>query len=540
MIKNQNYPSEIVTGLRALSHPAALLSIVLLLLNDHYFKSAYPSALTGKLSDFAGLFFFPFLLALILSLLSDRLNLPPRTNASAAFTITGLWFTAIKILPGANRATENLVAWLTGKPAQIILDPTDLIALLSLLAAWRLWEKQAQRPPQPVHRRTALLAISLAVFGTLATSRMDLPPTRVAVQDGVIYISDDWLSGFETSADGGETWIRYREYTGDKFDLTDSLEVLLQEEVLFPKKVCTAFPIRTCYRTNADLFIEKSLDGEKTWETAWQISAGRREFMKRSEFFSLYLFSSGADLSIRDLEVLEIEDSHRLIAALGDEGILIYYPDGAWQRLSSIGGSPTQMKISVFTDFATFGIESLIITTITIIIFARLSKSLKEKYGYVSSEKPAKRNHWFVTLLIFGFLLILMAITFTKGLLFVFLIKYILANSVFQLIVLWSIIGYGYMKNWRGHFTHIKNRQLEKSWVGIVIYANLVFFVSLLPLALWGYAVIDSYEIALGISIAILLTSLTLGWIKLRNQIFLIAPYQSDSNPPSPRPPSTP
>jgi len=50
-------------ALRCLRHPATLISISLLLFNDHVLKIAAPSPLTGKLSDFAGLFFFPFLLA---------------------------------------------------------------------------------------------------------------------------------------------------------------------------------------------------------------------------------------------------------------------------------------------------------------------------------------------------------------------------------------------------------------------------------------------------------------------------------------------
>ena len=41
--------------LRAFRHPAILLSIATLLLNDHLFKTLTPSWATGKISDFAGL-----------------------------------------------------------------------------------------------------------------------------------------------------------------------------------------------------------------------------------------------------------------------------------------------------------------------------------------------------------------------------------------------------------------------------------------------------------------------------------------------------
>ena len=48
-----------------LLHPAMLLAIVVLVLNDHALKGWAPGVVSGKLSDFAGLCFFPaFLQAL--------------------------------------------------------------------------------------------------------------------------------------------------------------------------------------------------------------------------------------------------------------------------------------------------------------------------------------------------------------------------------------------------------------------------------------------------------------------------------------------
>jgi hypothetical protein len=47
-----------------LLHPFFLLSLFLLIANDHWWKHSYPSALTGKISDFAGVFVFAvFLIA---------------------------------------------------------------------------------------------------------------------------------------------------------------------------------------------------------------------------------------------------------------------------------------------------------------------------------------------------------------------------------------------------------------------------------------------------------------------------------------------
>ncbi len=45
--------------LRILASPLFILFLVLLLVNDFYLKGAFHNALTGKLSDFSGLFIFP-------------------------------------------------------------------------------------------------------------------------------------------------------------------------------------------------------------------------------------------------------------------------------------------------------------------------------------------------------------------------------------------------------------------------------------------------------------------------------------------------
>jgi hypothetical protein len=88
--------STLSISLRALHHPITILSIGVLLLNDHILKTLSPNAVTGKLSDFAGLFFFPFLLTTFLSLPLERLRLSSRLIAAFAFSSTAIWFSLIK------------------------------------------------------------------------------------------------------------------------------------------------------------------------------------------------------------------------------------------------------------------------------------------------------------------------------------------------------------------------------------------------------------------------------------------------------------
>ena len=57
---------------RALLHPVTLCSIFLLVLNDHMLKELFPGFITGKLSDVAGMIFFPIVLAAFIQMLFPK------------------------------------------------------------------------------------------------------------------------------------------------------------------------------------------------------------------------------------------------------------------------------------------------------------------------------------------------------------------------------------------------------------------------------------------------------------------------------------
>ena len=63
-------------AVRALASPGFVLALVVLVLNDHVLKQAYPGWVTGKLSDVAGLVVAPLLLAVPLTLLRVPRALP--------------------------------------------------------------------------------------------------------------------------------------------------------------------------------------------------------------------------------------------------------------------------------------------------------------------------------------------------------------------------------------------------------------------------------------------------------------------------------
>jgi hypothetical protein len=157
-------------------HPLWVVSLAILIANDHYFKSAgiLPGWLTGKLSDFAGLLVAPAVLAAALFVSTRRGVVLAHAAVAAVFAV-------IKIAPAAARAFEALAA-LTPFPWRITVDPTDLIALPMVAASYLVlvpimegaWGEPARRAPkapsvplaEPIAERALLMIGSIACMAT--------------------------------------------------------------------------------------------------------------------------------------------------------------------------------------------------------------------------------------------------------------------------------------------------------------------------------------------------------------------------------------
>lgn len=129
-------------------HPACLSALALLGINDWWLKSAYPGAITGKLSDFAGLFFFPILLFALLEITRHLLRRPWLASVSElrlSCVLTGAVFAAINSSGACAASYVHFMRGLWGFVLQTsmisinhTLDPSDLVALLALFPAYRL------------------------------------------------------------------------------------------------------------------------------------------------------------------------------------------------------------------------------------------------------------------------------------------------------------------------------------------------------------------------------------------------------------------
>ncbi len=126
--------------------PPFVLSIAVLLLNDHVLKAQVGGPVTGKLSDFAGLFAVPFVVAAVVEAAGrGRLRCSSRAFALIA-VITGVVFAAVKLDSHARSLAANVgsvARWpldlLAGRsdPSPIVITPdaTDVVAVVALVAA---------------------------------------------------------------------------------------------------------------------------------------------------------------------------------------------------------------------------------------------------------------------------------------------------------------------------------------------------------------------------------------------------------------------
>lgn len=140
-------------------HPVAAVAVLVLLVNDHVIKDRWPGFVTGKLSDLAGLLFFPVLVVAVLDLCRNRVGVgpTPRAVVGTCVVLTGVVFAAAELVPQIDAILEVVWAWLrwplamlgrdVPTPVVMTADPTDLLALPALWVAWVLVRTRPQGEP---------------------------------------------------------------------------------------------------------------------------------------------------------------------------------------------------------------------------------------------------------------------------------------------------------------------------------------------------------------------------------------------------------
>jgi hypothetical protein len=314
--------------------PTMWLAVGILLLNDHVLKIACPSWWTGKLSDFAGLLFFPFLVAAVLALVLDRVGLPSRWTGRCAFFLAACWFSLAKTHPVVAAFSEEAWGGLVGGSVSFARDPTDLIALAALWPAWRCWSSTRScrlESTSVALRRRACVALGVATIASLAS--VPVEPyliQRVVTYEGEVYAGSPAADDFERYDPESNKWV-------DVEEIPDPLHDLLSRAPPLPVVSCVPGDPSTCYRAAGTEVVEISRDGGRTWQVTWRMPAGRREFVSRFSQFK----GERLDMGPYDITVGNTGDGHRVVVAMGTEGVLMGSGDGRWERQRVSRAVPT-------------------------------------------------------------------------------------------------------------------------------------------------------------------------------------------------------
>ncbi len=328
-MKSRNLGFE--NSLRCLQHPLTLSCIAILLINDHLLKLSSPSWLTGKLSDFAGLFFFPFLFTAVLSILLIKFNRSNLYIGQIAFVSTGIWFFLFKTYLPVNTVTKVILSFLMGHPVQLIPDQTDTFALIMLWPAWALWNQ----PAGLRSRGVAYFALTMGALACLATSPVAPPTiiTSLVYKDGAVYAVDNLSSGAVLkSLDEGATW---------EYCWTDCRDIWNSASVRgMPIQVCDPEEPSDCYRITGGNSVEVSKDNGKSWSTGWEIPPDRRGFVERE----------GSIPTPRDMIIMS-DGNRYLLVAMGNDGIIRrHLPTGKWERIAVYNAQPTPYAATDFGE----------------------------------------------------------------------------------------------------------------------------------------------------------------------------------------------
>jgi hypothetical protein len=289
-----------------LFHPLTLGALALYALNLFVLQPLVPSWLTGKLGDFAWLFFFPYILTAISTLfVPDEWE---NGSFAAAVLLTGAGF----VLAKATAFNPWLVGLLQGalrQPLSIVQDPTDLLALLALPGTIWLWRRS--RPAPGSARRSVLLLVPLVMVLMLADSAApNYGVTYLEAQGNSILACSRYnVYGSYRSTDGGLSW------TGDSYEAAIG-ECANQLEgngsIVDPTNGSIVYRY-------AAYTIQRSSDGGRTWkvEYSWRPLGQADQVYDQTIHQNYGPYSGSPTFAVAD------PGTGNIIFAMGTQGVLV-------------------------------------------------------------------------------------------------------------------------------------------------------------------------------------------------------------------------
>jgi hypothetical protein len=325
---------DLSTSLRALAHPGSVLALVVLVLNDHVLKQAWPGWVTAKLSDVAGLVVAPLLLGALLALVRAPWAMP------LALAATGAGFVFCKTSSFGAEVTSRVWS-LFGTPTMIRADVTDLLALPALYAAWRI-HRSAARVVGSGWRRTVAVAVGMAVLpvGVLATAA-----TSCDGDDGLWTI--DAVQGRFTGTQSRQAFVVYDDAAGHvRIDPSSGRVDGLPEHDVDRLRddhldgACDSAGVR-CWRVEDFVKVQSSVDGGVTWRDDLVVSP--EEQAESVEDMDDPGCGEDASARLTFLAVAEVDGVPAVVVTAKHLGVWWRGPEGDWELITraEIAAAPT-------------------------------------------------------------------------------------------------------------------------------------------------------------------------------------------------------
>ncbi len=297
-----------------LGNPFFLGSLALLIVNDQFLKSQYGNTITGKLSDFAGLF--------VVSFLAVSLARKHQRSERLALIPIAIIFSLAKTIPAITDTIVGGLDLVLPWSNSIVTDPSDLIALTLLLVV----PASLRFKPVPLRLWAKNALFLTTVLACTATSQLHPDPVSLGVTENgqVVSVRDSNLFDFSESPTLPDVEARL---VATSETVTVSKEAFASRE---PKDSdCSGNEPKHCFQISSSGTIQETLDGGDNWSTIWKITPDSYATLVGARNEAPNFINP---LAPRDLEVTDDDD---LIVVVGDSTLVTRSAEGVWTNPDS-------------------------------------------------------------------------------------------------------------------------------------------------------------------------------------------------------------
>ena len=369
----------------ALTHPATLIALATLLVNDLVFKSLWHGSWwTGKLSDLAWVIFASPLLALPLTFLARRNPIAQKTAWVIAYIGLPFLYAAYNTFESLHDVIMGAFSLVRGTPGGSPFDPSDSIVIpIGFAVAMWVW-RTVQIDRSETKAKLSLIVAVLACVASVATTAEE-PPTGISVlgqdESGNVVAKDfrqNW-GDFFISSDGGVTWEPDREN-------------LATDESIDWNLPTAEAPEGTYSLEGPDVAL--TTNGiTKTVHSTLNVNS-KTDY----RIFALATDSIGAGfgrVTHLPTDIHYDAGSGNLIVAVGLQGVLLRTRDGRWQRIGVGKYNPIDFSVASRAKLLIVGEE--LGTLVMALIIASVGSALS------ASTMPQRLdNHRYVRAILAG------------------------------------------------------------------------------------------------------------------------------------------